>query len=248
MNSSSTIPPPPRNEYRMILIGIEFFNIILHSCGLFILCSLKRSMQRDVHRIYLINLSVTELAKNCSLVLNVMVMCFHVEIMETINQIYYGIILNYLVMSSYYLTLLYITTDRYLVMKCRNVYKLRWNVSKARYLVMFTWFFAQLISLLVTCLHVGDVDFAKKLVVSNGEPVIVLYGRSSIDILFVLMAIFVYTSIFRQYRQSQRRVSTARHDHRYYVIFHHSRFIITFLLVTSFRPCSHYTGQLFMST
>ena len=142
------------NPLDIVLLIVNTVNIFLHSLGFHLLWCLKR---KCVQEIYLLNLSLTELLKNIVIFLttvpDVLTLSDNAWVVIDEIHIYIGVVYDYGIMLSYYLTLFYITLDRYLGTALTITYPAYWNVTRTKYLVIITWILAGCICISLSVLY-----------------------------------------------------------------------------------------------
>ena len=238
---------PYHVKYDVSLVTMNSVNVVLHAMGFYLMMSLKQR-GNNAPRIYLVNLSAAECLKN---LLRVCITIHDFIVQHDINddthrlldqvRIHVTSFYDYGVTCPFYLAMFCITLDRYFYMVWNNEYKVRWNDKRAKLLMLVIWGIG-LTSWLVLLLVYTTIDdlnctAAFFLYINHKVPKFVAFYTTCIDILFVLLAILVYSNIFCKFYQSEKRISSTfanRKQQSLLGIFFRSRFFVTGLLVVSF--------------
>lgn len=237
MREGSTVDP-----YDVWLLAMNSLNIVLHLIGFFLLMA-RRHGEGDVQRVYLINLSITEFVKNLLILITVIPDVINIpdDMEHVINEAhtYIGIVYDYGVMCSFYLTMIFVTIDRYIYISWNEAYKKHWKHREAKCLMFLIWGIAVFISLVISLVY--KLSGSKKgikyfLYIDDTESLVIAYCRPFIDVPFLLLAIIVYYKIFCKFSQSHKRITAPRKQKQdsSIKIFIKSRFLITALLIVSF--------------
>lgn len=204
--------------------------VCLHTLGLYLLISVH-NRKTKLHNIYLINYSVLEILKGLMNLIGVFsaFSIFPASINPSIWK--FNVIVNAFGVTFWqYFFLTYLTIDRLLLVKMQQKYTYHWNASKARNLLLGTWF-CGVLGCVATYLCHRYNGF------SNAEKIDV-YIKMVLDIGFIIIAVVAYLLIFRTYSASRLRVSAINPDNQpgqsIWQIFRRSKFLVAVLLISTF--------------
>ena len=226
---------------QILLATLNFINMALHTFGFLLLCCVK---QKGSQLIFLLNLSISEFLKNFVLSLKTLQQLLSnsknsLILIEEIH-IYVGIVYDYSIMFSYYMTMFAITADRYFIILLGKRYQNYWSTIRTKYLLVITWILGILTSLTISLAYkfMGDHKEIRYFInAPDREAAVVVYSSPLIDAIFIVLAIAVYYKIFRKYTRSQQKLSNdAIHRQREsaFQLFVQSKFFIAVLLISSF--------------
>ena len=239
-NTSSRTEVPEEELFTVRLysfVALGVFNILLHSIGLILLLQTLRKSKETPQHLYLINLSVTEVAKNVTIELIVvfrLLMVWWPTARETFNTLFmYTTYVSFT--SMYYLyfcAMFFITTDRLLAVVCNLRYKIIWNLHRTKLLIVSAW----AVALLVILPSFTAVYF---LVGVRGllEDLLLYFIPSMLNVVFLCFAVMTYFIMFRTYITSKVRIKTLRKLSNHsttFDMFRHCKFFVSVLLITSF--------------
>ena len=221
----------------VFLFSLVFINTLIHSIGAFLLIILHKQERKSVQKIYFIKLSILEIFLNLMEVLKrIPEMLSHRDnIGDVLKHIqHYATVTNLTgIWVARYLTMIYITFDRFLMVRLALRYQMYWTRKKAKYLITATCVFCLSIPLII-CTSEVFLDF-------HYQPVFYKYVFPIIDFGYIVLSISVYTYIFYRHQKSykmeyrytkrslKRRKLSSTAD-----AFVDSRFYTTVLLVMTF--------------
>ena len=221
----------------VFLLVFNILNVIIHSLASYLLICLYQNGDQNVQQLYLINLSVSEALANflgiftSSLTESIAFSESTASIVEEV-QSYIWIIVYTMIYLLYYMSMIYITTDRLLDILLNLKYPVYCDEFKAKCLLITTWILGIILCLVVVLLHTfKDWDC---------EDAFFKYFYPTVDFLFLIIAMFTYVFIFKKYMRAQEapsqieRGGSKRHGLGAFKIFCKSRFFIVVLLISSF--------------
>ena len=214
---------------QITILLLNSINLILQSIGSYILINLYRNGGDSVQRLLVINLSITE-----GLLSVVGTMATIAEMVSgkdrdssDVFDKYISIFRNAGLIFMYYFTMYYITIDRLLAIYLNIKYHLYCNEANAKWLLIITW---TMVVLLVT-----SVVFATAYTPFEYEKPFNLYLLAPLGILFLVIAIFTYGSIFVKFREKCSNPTTTHVTNiSSFTIFRRSKFYEPVLLITTF--------------
>jgi hypothetical protein len=219
----------------IVLILMVLLNIILHSVGIYLLSCLHN---RDVHELYLINLSASEILVNvCELLARRIprLITFTGAALHFVKDIqeFASIVNGTLISITYYLSMVYITIDKLLDIFLNIKYAVYWNTIRAKYLIQFTWVFSVSVCL-CTSLAYYFQGFEYKNTIRK-------FFMTPFDVFFIVLTIITYIFIFMKFRQT-RGIPQSNDNLRSNVIgrrtcwyiFRHSRFFVSVWMILTF--------------
>ena len=213
----------------IVSIILRLVDILLHSSGIYLLLSCDRHEKCSVQQLYITNLSVTEI---CFSVL----WLFMIPVSDLFTtsdsvsaiikhvQHYVMVCIYTTVVFVFYATMIYITLDRLVAIKLSLKYRIYWNTKRAKYLILGTWVAGSLLFLSILLLNEStgfkfDIEFHK-------------YFYTPLNILFIILAVFTYIFIFREYKKSVDMNSSRQNS--IFIVFYKSQFYISVLLILTF--------------
>ena len=220
-------------EINVTLITLTVLNLLFHSIGSFLLVTQYRNGKKTVQQMFIINLSLTELSASIVMLLEEVPELIPLDVsvsrvIETISEYIYVII--YVIFCLYYISMVYITMDRFLGILLNFKYPLYWNRTKTRYLLTTTW----LVSI-ITCIAVCVVYSQEKV---DYRLFFTKYIHSVFNFGFIALIVVTYSYIIRKFR---KRATTSLHinftDQQPQTLCNmicKEKFYVCFLLVTSF--------------
>ena len=215
----------------VIALVLKLLNVFLHSIGLYLLRCLPKDGRKTAQMAYITNLSVTELTINViSFLRNLLkLMPFTAFKSQTFKEVVScSYFVDYAILKfSLYMTMVYITIDRLLMIKANITYPLYWNYIKAKRVLIGTW----IVSLLLLVTSVTWYTFTRD---ANQLILVYNYVLISLDFTFVGIAIVSYCVMFHQFKQRQTGSLIRRSDQGSWKIFRQSRFYVAFLLIFTF--------------
>ena len=177
-----------------MVVGIS--NILVHSLGIYLLCSLLQYGNLGVQQKYLFHLSI------CEILFNILEIAKHIltifPLFDNTSDI--GENLSaYLTLMSFpgvtmalYLIMAYITIDRLMLTILSVLYPLYWSIAKVKLLLMITWVTCIFTSLCLILIHQYTV-----FKLNNG---LLMYCNPIYDLSFIILALisFLYTCYKRE--------------------------------------------------
>lgn len=222
----------------LFLFGLVLVNTFIHSIGASLLIILYRKRKkRSTQEIYLINLSISEILLNFMEILKrIPEMFSHANKIATVFKYiqHYATVINLTgIWMVRYVTMIYITVDRLLMVRFGLKYQTCWMKKRPKYLIIAKWVICLSIPLCI-CVCEFLVDF-------HYQPVFYKYVFPTIDFGYIILAISVYSYMFYRHQKSykmknkytKRRLSKQRLSTTTDA-FVDSRFYTTILLVFSF--------------
>lgn len=218
------------------LFTIRVINSVMHTVGCYILVRQYRNGKDTPQQAYIINLSLAEALQNffCSLFVSPGLAQIPDHAAATVDMLQQTIVIIVEISINlvYYVSMIFITFDKFFEIWLNLKYPLYWSVRKAKYLLKATWLVCALAC--IVCLT------AYKLKVFDYYPYI-WYIYLSLDVVFVTTATIAYVFIFIKYKQTRQVPAHIAHSHEnltrnnnIFDVFRHSRFYMTVLLISSF--------------
>ena len=199
-----------------VLLTLCFLNILAHTIGLYPLTYLYKNGGETPQMVLIINLSFVECMTNVFLSLIYFrffnFLLFHDEV-----TVYFDMLLHSNINIVYYLTKMYIIIDKFLEVWLNLKYQLHCTVKRAKYLIICTWIF-------------GFILFTVAIIVYTLQGYLdhipVIYIFSSLNFIFIILAIGLYSFIFHKYRLSRMNPvqNTNASNQSLFYVFRHSRF------------------------
>lgn len=206
----------------------------IHLLGMYLLYTLRRKTSQHI---YLLNLAIIEIVKNCLNFIKTMPYFFQVpnnvnSVIQTVD-IYNAMCYDYVVMMAYYSTMFFITFDRYKRIAKNRVHTRKRSRASIACVWIFGFFLFTIVLILYQLKSLPDVLLYR----CTGEPIFISFIHPIIDISFIGFAIIAYGIIFFKYSESHRRMSVSTPDNERESICHtfcQSRLFLAILLVISF--------------
>lgn len=220
--------------YRCIMILIQVVNVLLHTGGLYLIASLRKNGKANVQILLVMNLSISELMLNMTyIVMFALNIRFTAEPSHEILNVmkYTDIISGLCVNLVYYLTMIYISINKMLEVLMNLKYEVYCNKNNAKNLLFSTWLLAMIVCTFAIISEIF-LDFR------HHTPMTCFY--TTLDIVFILIAITSHSYIFYQYRQSQngpnfrKTLFRKKYTQSLWRTFKGSRFYLSFFLITAF--------------
>lgn len=219
------------------LSGLGMVNSFLHILGFYILLRRYKKSTKNPQKIYILNLSIFEIILNLlGNLARVPEMLTHSkEVTKVITFVqHYATLFNLTgAWIITYLTMIYITIDRFLVVYLGFRYSLYWTKRKALYVVNLTWACCALFSISIA---VGEFFLH-----FHYQDVFYKYFYPTMDFLYLVIVISVYVYIFYRYQKSfklqhkvSKRTLNKRNASTAQEAFYQSRFYTSILLVFTF--------------
>lgn len=217
--------------------------ILLHSLGAYLLTTLYREGANAPEKLYIINLSISEVIFNFfdffSTPLSVIPHSISPEDAKIIEEVQeYIIIVNgYGVVPVYFLSMIFLTIDRLLdIVLCLH-YHYYITTRRTKGLLLGTWCISLFAGVILAFIH----RYATKDFVALTGPM-VKFVYPTFEFIFILVAFLTYGFLFHKYRKSrvppvQRRQTVVQRMSRVPSVlqaFQTSRFHIPVMLITSF--------------
>ena len=187
----------------IILLILSLVNVCVHSIGAYLLISLYGTSRHKAQWIYLVNLSICECVMN--ILESIRVVLKFVSLYYNVSSIfhtfrYYILIVSFTgVTFGYYVGIILLTFDRLMIIVLNLNYTEYWNEIKAKYFLIATWSISFLICTLVSLLY--------KFKHFQWENFFFLYFYPTVDLLFMLLAIFTYSRIFYKFYKSETKMA-----------------------------------------
>ena len=228
----------------VILMVLNVANIVLHTCGTYLLYLVNKTYAKTAQQIFLIHLSISETLMNlieCLRRILDFILVFGITSYAIVEVRHYLQIISLTGISfMFYMVMVYITFDRLMNILLNIYYPLYWSVTKTKYLLYGTWCISLFVCVIICIAHY--------LVGYNWRDGTFTYFYPTVDIIFICLAVATYTLIFRKYKQSvmrrrknkisRKRSVCARTQSSSFErgrrLFQKSRFYIPVLLITSF--------------
>ena len=226
--------------FNILFVVLNLLNIILQTIILYLILNVER---KNIPQLYLLNLSITELLKNVVLFLillpDIISLSENMQLIFDHNHIYLRIIYDYGIMTSYYLTMVFIVMDRYFRVLFDIKYVEYWNIKKARLLVLGTWALGIIITIMISILCKVTVDYIAVqyfIYFGQSKAPFVTYSTPGVDIAFIGLAIPAYHKILSRYTQSKKgNYSTSdKHLPNAFELFYRSTNCIPILISSAF--------------
>jgi hypothetical protein len=216
------------------LTTIAFINIIVHSIGLYLLLCLHKNNDGDINQMYIINLSAVELLGNTFWFLTDLLNLIEVFITPlpiiADARVYISFITCTMFLFVYYMSMVYITIDKFLEILLNIKYPIYCNTTKTKYLLTVTWVlgFFFCISLIVVC-KLGGFEY---------RVPFVKYVYPTFDFLFICIVVACYSYIIHRYKKTRSSIPQCKNklkpQNNVFNVCFKSRFYISFLLMLTF--------------
>lgn len=200
--------------FNYIHLVFNIINILMHAFVIYLLINIER---KGVQQIYLLNLSVSEILKNFVMLLMHLPNVKSGTIFDG-NYIHLRIIYDYGLMTSFYLTLIYIAMDVYFDMKFGKKYVDFWTIKKSKLLALGTWLVSIVLTIMISALCIVTVDYIAVhyfIYYKRTITPFVTYTNPGIDIVFI--ALFVTTA----YKMIMKFVQTKKSTRSRLTIWEH---------------------------
>ena len=187
----------------IILLILNLLNVFLHSFGSCVLIYLYNRSRQKAQQLYLIHLSISECLMN--LLESIRIIAKFVSLkgymLHEIEMFrHYILIVSFTGVSFvFYIDMIYLTLDRLMVIMLNLKYTKYWNEKKAKYLLLVTWIIAFTIAVTVAITY--------SLLNFEWMPFFFKYFYPTIEFVFILLALSVYSFIFYKYQKTQKSVS-----------------------------------------
>ena len=223
-------------------IVLDIINIILNIIGCHLLYEIYRHSNRTVQQLYLINLSINLIIKNCFYLLlnSVTVVYYSIPSLYTkkmaIVFFHYCNMFNSTgVYFSYFLAMIYLTFDRLLHVLMHVRYPVFWTVSKSRKLLIT--------SIIANC-SIGGVSVIVLHVVGSDKIMekllrkcFYVYIPTIFNTVYLLFALMAYSIMFLKFARSRRLCRQSGSDRTEEPLLHiylSSRFYVSVMLILSY--------------
>lgn len=236
-----------------ILIILSIVNITMHSLGCSLLITIyRKARKKTVQQLYLICHSVIIAVKNVLALLLVILELLPPNTKQDLSGfIEYLEIIFGIITYCYYSLMFFLTSDRLVGTILNYRYPLCWSIRKAKYLVASTIFINLIICVGLSITH-GYLGH-DKFVTYHIYAVFYTYIPTTLDVAFLVLAVFTYTIIFLKYSKSTRLSSGRKKsvhpaDKGYltsYSLFFKSRFLVSVFLISSFLLFSVIPGLIY---
>ena len=220
----------------VVLTGFRVLNILIHSLGCHLLKLQYRHGDDTALQLLLINLSATEIVQSVLSTLLTPITDLaelSIEASSFIHkfQEHLGVLTDTAVWLVHGLNVIYIAVDRLLHIRFSLRYELLCTVQRSKRLILATWVVGGFVYLIIMSTYTSGVfDYHEYLG----------YWYVSFDLVFLMVATYMYLCIFHTYVKSQRHpvlnqiaLSSVRLLSRF-EIFRHSRFYVVALRITNF--------------
>ena len=150
-----------------------------------------------------------------------------VDVLKKVDCYLYIVI--YVMFCMYYIGMMFLIVDRFLVVYLHLRYPLYWNTCKTKCILTVTW-----ISAIIICV---SLCVSHGLGVFNYQAILTEIISPLFTVALLSLAVVVYVYLFRKYRKSRLRHvgnKSANRKESMYQTFRNSRFYLDFLLVISF--------------
>lgn len=214
---------------------LRLITIILHIIGIHLLVTLHRNGSRTPERIFLINLSISEVMFNFFDILTTPLTdlaSFSANASSIVTDVqgYIFILSGYGVVPVYFLSMIYLTIDRLLDIILSIKYHLYCDTKKAKLTLKVTWVISTSTALSLAFLHgFTTVDLV--------SPCL-KYVYPTFEIIFIVLAFITYGFLFHKYRKSRippvQVVGSQNRAPTVLECFQTSRFHVPVLLIASF--------------
>ena len=215
----------------IVLITLRCVDIILHTGGIYLLVSSNRRDKDSVQQLFITNLSVAEIGFSVLWLFMIPVSELFIisdsasAIIKDVQH-YVMICIYTMVAFVFYATMIFITLDRLVAIKFTLKYRIYWNGKRTKYLITGTWIVGGLLFLFVSASYkFTGFDF---------NIPFHMYLYTPLNFLFIVLAIFTYIFIFRQYRKSVNMTVRKSRRNTVFVVFCKSRFYLPVLLILTF--------------
>ena len=217
----------------ILLLVLDFINLLVHSVGLYLLLSLSKGRHKTPQHLFLINLSISSITKNIFYTFDDVA-----TIVSTLASKFFSnlkIYVYYTFLSAaydfYLFSLLYLTCDRLMITLFHVRYSTVWNLVKTKVLLVCTAFLC--LGMYLTTINVLAALNDWKMV--NVQNIVFkisnMYVPTAFNLFFLIFATFSYLAMFLRYRKSRRVSSTAYTS--VINLFRQSRFSVAIMLITS---------------
>lgn len=215
----------------IIVCLLNICTSVLHIFGSYLLMNLYKNGKDDAEYIFLINLGVTEGMINF---IQFFINMFRYLAINDDLVYYLQLIRGYGCITTYLLTMIFLTIDRLLDILLNIKYALYITKTKVKTILTALWIFNIMTSISVVIVYkYFDIDV---------NVLLPTYIYPSLDVVFIAVAFTTYGFIFHKYRQTRvppcLRQSHIRPPRRVkqniFSVFKRSRFYIPVLLITTF--------------
>lgn len=207
----------------VILIVLNFANIILHTIGAYLLLRIFKNGSETSHLMYLINLALYEALMNFLEVFRRLSEFISSGFVISEIQKYVLIVSFTGVSIVYYLNMLYITLDKLLDIALSLRYPAFWNEYKTIWLLRLLWFLSMCLCIFICFLHRFN-HF-------NWEDAFFKYCYPILGLTFVVSASITYGFIFYKFKSTRTSWDNQNSTIK---IFRNSCFYIPVLLILTF--------------
>lgn len=221
----------------IILMFMNFMNILLHGVGVYLLIYLYTRGKLSVQNILILNLSFTELIMNS---LEVIRAILSILIEYNVSPSVCNEFKKYLLITMFsgisivfYIGMFYITLDRLTCITLSLHYKIYCTLTRAKFVLLVTWICAVLICFLFNlAYYLCDFDW---------EGLLYKFVFPILEFAFILLALITYILIFRKYSHSESALFRQRGITGFnvkpkskVVLFQESRFFVAVVLIFTF--------------
>ena len=184
-----------------ILVIVSITGIFLHALGCYVLLSLSRNGQQSLHQtfqnLYLIQFAFCECLTN---VLQLLRCVSHlISPSSTIKEFHtYLDIINLAGTGTvYYLSISFVTVDRFLDIQLNIRYAVYWSEKQAKSMVISSWLIGFFVSVILT--------LVQKLHHTNFYQFLFTYYFLPLNLAYLFIAIISYSFIFHKYKKTRSK-------------------------------------------
>lgn len=213
------------------------FNILLHIMGSHLLIRLFKRETRTVQQLLLINIAVCETLVNFIRLLAwilVVIQDFHPSPSIDVIILNLLIVYNTGLFYNYFAAMFFITADRIMATFLNIRYHVYSSLGKAKWLLFWTWFLNTAACIVIPLIYRYAIYHCD--VTAYRSQLTDIYIQTSLSIIFLLFAIYAYTTIFLKFSKSRKKsVGSNPYLSRQstFTRFRQSRFYVAVLLITS---------------
>ena len=178
-------------------IAFKAIPLILHATGIYFLYKFRRCYSNKSHLLYLVNLSLIEIVfVSTGLLWHILLEC------GLERAAYYTQTIQYsTVCLHYFLSMIYMTVDRFMEVRLNIVYPVYWKYRYTKILLLSSWIVCALLSFGIMLIDLPERKYTNQ--------IIFLYFYPIFESIFITLSTCIYGYIFSRLRRNNCHVYRA---------------------------------------
>lgn len=219
--------PSTAMSFTVAISVLSLANLTLHLIATYILVCLYKSGKKTVQKLYLINLSVTEILASLAVFgQDGMRLLYGGKLSPIEAEISLQLcIAMHIVFCIYFWNMIFITADRLFATVLHVKYPIYWNKEKAKWAIKTIWLLGVVICVLLSMINI--------LAKTNFREMFINYIYPSCNVFVIVLVLTTYNYIHRMHVRRCRRVSPLEFTRKTYTSSAPKIYVVV-LLVSSF--------------